>query len=252
MKELLKKYLLTKWWLPMLIFFVASLLYACFFFLPFNKISQLVPVSFILFRILGLLLFFAAVWQFINGKWYWGILQLFTLLSGVAAIIFISYISLVLSVFGPSTDGFASNLKLPENVPLNYPFEERSYVQTSDKIKDAYPASFQLYNSLQPGLYEYDIWLTSKKNGYIYLKAFEITQGIQLSAKRLKERSSIRIYNTEGHLRKFKTSQHFAIYEGDWGNPYAARFEVWFKSDTEEEKEIKVFEKNYVIEGWMR
>ena len=39
--------------------------------------------------------------------------------------------------------------------------------------------------------------------------------------------------------------------EGDWGKPYGARFEVWFKADNENE-EIKLLEKNFVIEGWMR
>ena len=52
-------------------------------------------------------------------------------------------------------------------------------------------------------------------------------------------------------MKKFGTNDHFTIYEGDWEKPYGARFEVWFKADNENE-EIKLFEKNYVIEGWMR
>jgi hypothetical protein len=40
------------------------------------------------------------------------------------------------------------------------------------------------------------------------------------------------------------------IYEGDWGKPYAARFEVWFKPDNGG-NEQKLFQKNYKIEGWM-
>jgi hypothetical protein len=31
----------------------------------------------------------------------------------------------------------------------------------------------QLYNSFQPGLYEYDFWIDRIENGTIYLKAYE-------------------------------------------------------------------------------
>jgi hypothetical protein len=43
----------------------------------------------------------------------------------------------------------------------------------------------------------------------------------------------------------------FTIYEGDWGKPYAARFEVWFFPDNGG-KERKLIEKNFKIEGWQR
>ena len=43
---------------------------------------------------------------------------------------------------------------------------------------------------------------------------------------------------------------HFTVYEGDWGHPYAARFELWFRN--ENGHETKLAKKNYKIEGWMR
>ena len=39
--------------------------------------------------------------------------------------------------------------------------------------------------------------------------------------------------------------------EGDWGKPYAARFEVWFKPGSGQ-RERKLLERTFRIEGWMR
>src|SRR5690606_20373704 len=101
------------------------------------------------------------------------------------------------------------------------------------------------------GLYEYDLWIESDQSGTIFLKAFEITQEVGLSVSNLRERSSLRINDTNGKIQKFSTKEDFTIYEGDWGKPYGARFEIWFKPDNGE-KEKKILEKNYIIEGWMR
>ena len=49
---------------------------------------------------------------------------------------------------------------------------------------------------------------------------------------------------------KFSSATDFTIYEGDWGKPYAARFELWFKP-VNGGHERKLIEKNYKIEGWM-
>ncbi|WP_348636566.1 hypothetical protein QLS71_015380 [Mariniflexile litorale] len=61
----------------------------------------------------------------------------------------------------------------------------------------------------------------------------------------------MKINNTNDTIKKFSTKDDFTIYEGDWGKPYGARFEVWFKPDNGG-KEVKLLEKNYIIEGWMR
>jgi hypothetical protein len=50
---------------------------------------------------------------------------------------------------------------------------------------------------------------------------------------------------------KFGAKSGFTIYEGDWGKPYAARFEVWFKPDSKG-PERKLAERIYKIEGWQR
>jgi hypothetical protein len=147
-------------------------------------------------------------------------------------------------------DHWADNLTIPTNIKIDNPidigFREKN--TTPSIVKET---NLQLYNAFQPGLYEYDFWIGKIESGTIYLKAFEITQNIELSSDRLLERSAIKIVNPTDNIMKFGTTNIFTIYEGDWGKPYAARFEVWFKPDSGT-IERTLFTKNYKIEGWMR
>ena len=75
---------------------------------------------------------------------------------------------------------------------------------------------------------------------------------------RLKERSRIDVFNQSDTLIRidmgndnYNSERTFTIYEGDWGKPYAARFEVWFVPASGGQ-EKKLVEKNFKIEGWMR
>lgn len=250
MKQQIKQYFLIKWWIPVLAFVLASLLFVALIASENDFIEKL--VNYLLLTTM-FLLFVATVWQFIKGKWYWGIVQLSTLFLGIGFI----FISSIYTRLGPDNDTFADQLKLPENVKLEYPqnMDSRTNFETFAKVdlsaNNQGEIRFQLYNSFQPGLYEYDLWINSEKNGTVYLKAFEITKEKQLSAEFLKENSRVGILKTSGKLVKFGTQKHFTIHEGVWGKPYGARFEVWFQSENESE-EIKLCENNYVIEGWMR
>lgn len=111
--------------------------------------------------------------------------------------------------------------------------------------------SLILRNSFQPGLYDSIIWLNPGEPGMLYLKAFEVTKGTPLSANRLKEASNEWIGWSDDPEEKFFSNTHFTIYEGDWGKPYAARFEVWFVPDSGD-PERKLMEKVFKIEGWQR
>lgn len=108
-----------------------------------------------------------------------------------------------------------------------------------------------LKNGMQGGIYKAKIWANPGEPGTIYLKAFEITQGTQLSSYRLKERTSKRIGYSKDPGEVFPVNMEFTIYEGNWGQYYGARFELWFTPDSGA-PERKLFEKNYKIQGWMR
>lgn len=115
--------------------------------------------------------------------------------------------------------------------------------------KDDHP--IRLLTGMQPGIYGAAYSLNPGEPGAVYLKAFEVTQGTPLSVERLERASKTRMtWSTDGSER-FGAKAGFTIYEGDWGKPYAARFEVWFKPDSGE-VERKLAERVFKIEGWQR
>ena len=201
---------------------------------------------------LGLLaMLISFIYQFANKKWLTGFLNL--VIFGGTVFLYIVYSVAMFWIGQESPDTWADNLKIPINIPINIPadldFENHRPDSITNQIVTG--TEFQLYNSFQPGLYEYDFWTGKIGSGTIYLKAFEITQEYALSTDRLPQRSSVKIINPTDSIMKFGTTSNFTIYEGDWGKPYAARFEIWYKPDNGE-KEQKLFAKNYKIEGWMR
>jgi hypothetical protein len=194
--------------------------------------------------ILGLLI--SGIYQFTRGRWRKG---LFT------GIVFIG-ISIINGLFFTldqmaNGDRWADNLKIPSGIQLETPVDLSIENKRPDSILHLvkYKTDFQLYNSLQPGIFEYDFWIGRIESGKIYIKAFEITRGDALSDDRLPEKSAVNINNPTDNIVKYSTTDNFTIYEGDWGKPYAARFEVWFKPDDNGD-ERKLFSKNYKIEGW--
>lgn len=110
---------------------------------------------------------------------------------------------------------------------------------------------FRLITGMQPGIYGVAYSLNPGEPGSVYLKAYEVTKGTPLSVARLKERSKIRMTWSTNSSERFGAKAGFTIYEGDWGKPYAARFEVWFEPDSGK-PERKLAERIFRIEGWQR
>jgi len=104
---------------------------------------------------------------------------------------------------------------------------------------------------MQPGIYNLTLRLNPGESGITYLKAFEVTKGTRLSEGRLYGRSNERIGWSSNPAEKFLYENEFTIYEGDWGKPYAAQIEVWFRPDTGK-SERKLIERICKIEGWQR
>jgi|SRR5690554_542750 len=240
-------YIFEKWWIPIIfciftfIFFIVSV---------FAQNHFLDDVSVLLLGFALLLLVFSTVYQGIKRKWWKAILTFLSFFGMLGALFIYSFFLLFAGPYFDGTDRWADNLIIPDDVPIEIPVDFD--VHRPDSIsRYITEIDFLLYNSFQPGLYEYDFWIDKIESGTIYLKAFEITQEYALSKDRLPKNSSIKIHNKTDSIKKFGTTSHFTIYEGDWGKPYAARFEVWFKPD-DNGKERKLFTKNYKIEGWMR
>ncbi len=214
-------------------------------------------ISFILLDFSFLLLLVSTIYQGFKRKWWKFILTFLFFCVAIGALFIYSFALLFVGPYFDGTDRWADNLTIPDNIQIEIPVELHYNGHLNRNKPDSITnrqvteIDFQLYNSFQPGLYEYDFWVGKIESGIIYLKAFEITQEYALSTHKLPARSSIKIHNTTDKIQKFGTTSHFTIYEGDWGKPYAARFEVWFKPDNGG-NERKLLTKNYKIEGWKR
>lgn len=240
-------YCFDKWLRPIL-FLVCSLLLVISNRFFDNQLFWL-SITLFLIGLVGMLI--STIYQLVKRRWWKGILSAIILIGTI-----VSLVIYVLTMFFIETvdgDKWADNLKIPTNIPIDTPIDLTLDYKRPDSVLALIKSEtdFQLYNSFQPGLYEYDFWIGKIDSGTIYLKAYEITQSYALSTDYLPERSAIQVYNPTDSIRKFSTTTNFTIYEGDWGQPYAARFEVWFKP-ANGGKERKLFNRNYKIEGWQR
>jgi len=108
-----------------------------------------------------------------------------------------------------------------------------------------------LRDSFEGGIYEATLRANPGEPGLVWLKAFEVTKGTPLSAARLAEYSNVRLGWSSDPGELFTGVSHFTIYEGNWGQYYAARFELWFRPDSGG-PERKLVERTFKIQGWMR
>ena len=177
---------------------------------------------------------------------------LITILAGCALSIPWGWISF----YAPSSDDFGRRHSIPDELEytIPFPFEEHSNstVVIDSLDTDTY---LQVWDFFQGGLYKYDFYYGPLPAGEVFLRCYEATKDIRLSAKtawgdRIYESSKVVIDSTSS-FSKLVNKQRFTIYEGDWGDYYAARIEVWHK-DAKTGKETKLMEKVYRVEGWMR
>jgi hypothetical protein len=232
-------YCFDKWWRPLLFFlFIAGLVIAN----SELKIHYLKKPLNILADISVIVLLISFVYQLYKRQFLTGCLT-------ILVIIVTGVISMMVTMI--DGDHWADDLKIPTGIQIEKPVDMDSYSRPDSilKLSKTQP-DLVLYNSDQPGMYEYDFWTDKIESGTIYLKAFEITQDEELSTDNVKKDSKISIYNSSDSIVRFSSTTRFTIYEGDWGKYYAARFEVWFRP-TSGGQERKLFQKNFKIEGWM-
>ncbi len=237
-------YIFENWWKPIIILTLSLILIITSDFFFSRKIGEYIFWIFLFSFLINLI---SIIYQLVKKEWLKSLATFgFTCLILFSFIFYSTTIGFWIDQSKP--DEFADEVKIQKNVSFENPLESRIENKSEPKKNKI---DFQIYNSFQPGIYEYDFWMNKIENGTIYLKAFEITENVKLSEERLKERSSFDIYNENETIKKFKCVSDFTIYEGDWGKPYIARFEVWFKPKNNG-TERKLIEKNYKIEGWMR
>lgn len=241
-------YILKRWW-AIAIFTLIAITAA--FYAITEQVHVISGILAIVAIVGHLFLLSSIIYQAYNRKILTTILSIVSLIICVGAFLVTSYVSFLVDQSAP--DEFAKNISIPTDIKVEEPLNKAYHKNQRDSLEDITftKRHFQLYHSFQTGLYEYDIWVDKIEKGIIYLRAYEVTKNLALSASRLKEQSTVHVKNDTEQYIRFGSKDHFTIYEGDWGDPYAARFEVWFKPDNGN-TERKLFEKNYIIEGWMR
>jgi hypothetical protein len=97
--------------------------------------------------------------------------------------------------------------------------------------------------------YDFYMWHKPTAKGKLYVKAYELTQKIELSETRLREGTKNEITEIGENYNLYTGNS--LIYEGTFANYYPVRFELWFISEISG-NEKKLTEINYVIDGWDR
>ena len=237
----MKKWIIKFWYvLPILLIVFMLILWV-----SFSKEPTIWEnVVFVLLLLTAIALF--ASWVFLadNGQWWKAI----TSFLATAVIAFFLGIPLCF-VAASSPDGFGKKHPIPDGLTYELPLSEDSCLTEPIDSLDA-NTYLTIWNGSQGGIYRYDFYYGPLPAGEIYLKCYEVTDDYQLSEYRLTKASWVR-FDTTTSFTKLVDKQQFTIYEGDWGDYYAARIEVWYKNAaTGEEK--KLVEKVYRVEGWMR
>ncbi len=161
-------------------------------------------------------------------------------------------------------DNFGRNHPIPEGLEYNKPLGNvAKNGDTIDAFQDAYfecvrvqptidsadTASWlQIWNDYEKGDYKYTLYWSNLDDGEVYLRCFEVTENIELSKERINTSTTTQV---SGHndFGQVVNQKEFTIYEGEWGDYYAVRVEVWHKPTNGDAH--KLMEKVYRMEGWM-
>ena len=237
----MKRFFIEYWWtFPIML--ALSMLALIVLFTKTPSILETIIGILLLLVIIALLI--SWVLLLINKQWL-KVLLSFTVSFVVGCILLIPLTLSAMS--GP--DGFGKDHPIPEGLEYNLPLPfESEKVEPVDSLNNQ--TYLQIWNDIQGGLYKYDFYYGSLGRGEIFLRCYEVTSNMALSEDRLIEESRVKV-SPQNQFGQVVNKQSFTIYEGDWEDYYAARIEVWFKS-SETNKENKLMEKVYRVEGWMR
>ena len=202
-----------------------------------------------------LLQLLAFVKLLIEKRWWRAVGAFF---SGAISFIFFVGIPIVNMFFSSMPDDFGKKHVIPEGMEMNIPITDANcrwnatdgFTFTPVDIDSTDSNSWlQIWNGEQGGIYHYAFYWPALSDGEIYLRCFEATKNTELSASRLKPRTTVRVFG-HNEFGQVVPPTEFTIYEGDWEDYYAVRVEVWHKPTGG--KPHKLMEKIYRMEGWMR
>lgn len=191
------------------------------------------------------LLLFVAWILALYRKRYWLSGGIFV--SGLVCIAATVYMCIVILAHVDTSDSFGKDHPIPEG--MGYHETKETFCEEDIDSTDV-STWLRVHDEFQPGIYEYQYFSSALPDGYIYLKCFEATENIPLSEDRiaLKTKTTVDHHMAFGPVGGYHV---FTVYEGDWGDYYVVRVEVWHH-DTSTGSEHKVNEKIYRMQGWQR
>lgn len=244
----MKRFILKYWWIPPIVL-AALMVLDCIIMIA--NLSVIVAFADCLSLCTVIFILVSWVVLLISKQWK---KCLYSFLITILVVCALSIPMVFINLYAPIPDDFGRKHSIPDGLEYTIPFEEYSdpaaVIDSLDT--DTY---LQIWDYFQGGIYKYDFYYGPLPAGEIFLRCYEATKDIRLSAKtawgdRIYKESKVAIDSTS-YFSKLVDKQRFTIYEGDWGDYYAARIEVWHK-DAKTGKETKLMEKVYRVEGWMR
>ena len=227
-------------------------------------VGSLLILLFGVFALLSLLTqLFVIILALVQKQWQIAARLFFS--GAVSLVAFCAIPLLVLSIYMMSLpDDFGSKHPIPEDMDCNLPMGyidssnnhiDRPYYESNRPEKAAIDSLsestwLQIWNGIQGGIYVYDFYYPRLPDGTVYLRCYEATENILLSSSSIEKDSKVSVIS-HNSFNKIVNHKEFHIYEGDWGDYYAVRVEVWHH-DTSTGKDSKLVEKTYRMEGWMR
>lgn len=180
-----------------------------------------------------------------------------SILSIVTTILVLCVLGFPLILFASfAPDGFGKEHPIPAGMKYNIPLcsneNEGDMTGQADVVVDSLERNsyLQIREEGEHGHYQYSFYYKGLPKGDIFLRCYEVTENIPLSEDVLPQETTVFIDSTHSFCQ-LVNNRSFTIYEGDWGDYYAARVEVWHRNVvTKEEK--KLMEKIYRVEGWER
>lgn len=176
--------------------------------------------------------------EFKNGLW-----------QCLLSFIVLTTISFLFVFYPPKSPykAYNNDIKNPKNVKFSMPL--KMFAGEKELVEVTQP-DVLIYDYLQPGSYKYDVFVNKTEKGKVYLKVYDFNTNRILSEKEIKKQSMRKVFNPNDELKEFSSgNDSFTVTEGDWGDYYGSRVEVWFQPDNPNESERKLIEKNYIIQG---
>ena len=234
----MKRFVLKYWWVfPLsLLVILVSLLFLFMTDIPIieNTVSILLLLTLVALPVSWVILLWNFKWKHCLISVVWSVL-----------VVVLMWQPLIFGAMG-GADHFGRRHPIPEGMSYNIPLCSKDTAVTVDSLDaDSY---LQLWGD--DGCYEYDFYYGALPAGEIFLRCYEATKNIPLSEDRLPEMSKVRIDSTHS-FSKLADKAEFTVYEGDFGDYYAARVEVWYRNAATG-KEQKLMEKTYRVDGWQR